>query len=328
MSSWNYPTDSVLPWNTGVVEDVRFKRWLYHGIGVFIIISVMLPFLPAPVIEKQQVAKQRSTYTRLVIEEKPLPPPPVIVKKELEKKPTVIKKPKTVVKKAVKKVVKPKPVVKKAVKKVVKPKPVDLTRQARKKAAKSGVLAFADDLAAMRQKVDVSKVKSSDLTRGASKAAKTQRKLLTSKAAASVGGIGATALSADTGGVALSARETTQVDAPVTDVAQWDEQAAAEATDYSGRTSESVRRIMDANKGAIFAIYNRALRKDPSLAGKVLFNMVIESSGVVSDISLVSSELTDDALVRKILSRIKLINFGDEAVSQTNVNYSFDFLPY
>jgi hypothetical protein len=85
---------------------------------------------------------------------------------------------------------------------------------------------------------------------------------------------------------------------------------------------------MDDNKGAIFAIYNRALRKDPLLHGKLSFEMVIDPSGGVAHLKLVSSELSDPDLTSKILSRIRLINFGAEDVSSTRVNYSLDFLPY
>jgi len=320
MSSWAYPQDRSLPWNTGVVEDVRFKRMLTHGVGVFVVMAVLFPFLPKPAIEQHEaVKKERTSFTRLIIEERKLLPPPVLEKPALKPEP-VKPAPKAAVEKTVKKKVTVKP--------APKPKPVDLARQAREKAAKSGVLAFADDLAAMRQKVDVSKVKSSDLKRGSAQAEKSQRKLLTAKASAAVGGIASTRLSSDTGGVALSGRETTIVAANTSDTSDWSDQDAGVAGDYSGRSSESVRRVMDANKGAVYSIYNRALRKDPGLAGKLVFNMTIEPSGVVSAISLVSSELSDDALVKKILSRIRMINFGDEPVTQTNVNYSFDFLPY
>ncbi len=315
MTSWTYPTDLSLPWAT-VTEDLRFRRMLMHAVGVFVVVAILFPFLPKPVIEKAEVKKERTNYTRLIIEEKKLPPPPVLKKPEPK-----VEKPKPVVKQKPRPVAKVKPVAK------PKPKPVDLTKQAREKAAKSGVLAFADDLAAMRQKVDVSKVKTSDLKSGSATAVRSQRKLLTAKASAAVGGIAAAQLSSDTGGVALSSRETTVVEASGSDTAEWAEEGGS-GSDYSGRTSASVRRVMDANKGTVFSIYNRALRKDPSLAGKVVFNMTIEPSGVVSAISLVSSELADSALVQKILARIKMINFGAEPVAQTNVNYSFDFLPY
>jgi protein TonB len=95
-----------------------------------------------------------------------------------------------------------------------------------------------------------------------------------------------------------------------------------------GRGDDAIRRIMDENKGAIFALYNRALRQDPLLEGKVVFEMVIDPSGQIIELNLLSSDLADDALTRKILSRIHLIRFGEDDALPTRVNYSFDFLPY
>jgi periplasmic protein TonB len=55
--------------------------------------------------------------------------------------------------------------------------------------------------------------------------------------------------------------------------------------------------------------------------------MVIEPSGEVSAVKVISSELSDSDLVSKILARIRLINFGSADVLRTRVNYSLDFLP-
>jgi hypothetical protein len=71
-----------------------------------------------------------------------------------------------------------------------------------------------------------------------------------------------------------------------------------------------------------------ALRKDSLLQGTLAFEMVIDPSGRVIQITLMSSELSDPSLTSKILSRIKLINFGAEDVNSTHVNYVLDFLPY
>jgi hypothetical protein len=84
---------------------------------------------------------------------------------------------------------------------------------------------------------------------------------------------------------------------------------------------------MDQNKGAIFSIYNRALRENPDLKGRFVFEMVIDASGQVTDVKLISSELSDQGLIGKILARIRLISFGAEDASRTRVNYSLDFLP-
>jgi hypothetical protein len=85
---------------------------------------------------------------------------------------------------------------------------------------------------------------------------------------------------------------------------------------------------MDRNKGAIFAIYNRALRKDPMLAGKLTVQLIIEPSGQVSAAKVLATELGDTDLEQKLLSRIRMINFGALPVASTTLNYSFEFLPY
>jgi hypothetical protein len=94
-----------------------------------------------------------------------------------------------------------------------------------------------------------------------------------------------------------------------------------------GRDMESIRRVFEQHKGAIYAIYNRALRSDPEIRGKYVFHIVIEPSGVISKIELISSELSDGKLEKKLLARIRVINFGPEDVLATPVNYKFDFLP-
>ena len=144
-----FPMDSVLPWQSDTDEDRRFKKWLFHGIGICCMVAALFPFLPALDTSKPVLERQRTEYTRLLIEERKLPtPPPVVQKKpqvKLKEKPNLA--PKVDPKKVLKKKVAPpatKPVSRST------PKPVDLAKQAREKAAKSGVLAFADDLAAIR----------------------------------------------------------------------------------------------------------------------------------------------------------------------------------
>ena len=90
---------------------------------------------------------------------------------------------------------------------------------------------------------------------------------------------------------------------------------------------ESIRRVFERHKGAIYAIYNRALRQDPEIRGKYVFHIVIEPSGEISKIELVSSELGNVKLEKKLLTRIRGIDFGPDDVLATPVNYKFDFLP-
>ena len=246
----------------------------------------------------------------------------ILEKKELPKAVPVAPKPKPIEKKkpeekleSVEKL-KPKP----------KPEPRDRLEEARKVAAVSGVLAFQDALADMRDSLDVESLDQTRMSRGQASAAKVERSIIAGVAKGGSGGIQTANLSRDTGGPALSGRETTKVESTI--AGDYTAQSAGSSASLGGRSDESIRRIMDQNKGGIFAIYNRALRKDPMLSGKLVFEMAIESSGVVSELRLLSSDLTDENLVRKILARIRMIRFEAEQVITTRVNYSFDFLPY
>jgi hypothetical protein len=103
---------------------------------------------------------------------------------------------------------------------------------------------------------------------------------------------------------------------------------AVESSKSSGnRSEESIRSVLDSNKASLYAIYNRALREDPSLQGKVTFKLVIQPDGSVSSCSIVSSEITDDSLKNKLISRMKLINFGADNVGVTTTQWAIDFIP-
>ncbi len=321
MSGLAYSPQLLLPWESTAEEDSRFHRILFLALFLFAIMAVVIPLLPLPELASPK-KEEAPPLTRVVLEKQALPPPvpqPKVVKPIEKTKPVPAEK-KVPPKPAA--TPKPKPA----------PQPVDTLAEARKAATGSGVLAFQDDLQALRDTVDVETLNQTQTSRGDASATKLQRSLITSAVPASSGGIQTAALSTDTGGPALSGRETTAVTSGIAGNANGqgsrNSAALASAQHTGGRSDEAIRRVMDKNKGAIFAIYNRALRKDPLLEGKLVFEMVIEPSGAISSLTLLSSDLADDALTEKILSRIRLIQFGPDDAIPTRVNYSFDFLPY
>ncbi|MDH5612730.1 MAG: TonB family protein, partial [Gammaproteobacteria bacterium] len=81
------------------------------------------------------------------------------------------------------------------------------------------------------------------------------------------------------------------------------------------------------NKGAIYNLYNRALRKDPTLGGKVIIELTINAQGKVVQCHIISSELNDPGLERKIIARVKMFQFKPADVLETTVKYPIDFLP-
>jgi hypothetical protein len=299
----------LLPWESTVEEDRRFLKVLRAMLLAFGALAILVPLLPVSELTREKLEEVPPQLAHVVLEEKALPEPVKPPPRPVEQKPQPTE-----------------PVEKIIQKPRDKPLPVDQLAQARKVAAVAGLLAFQDELSEMRDSVDVTTLNQTQMRRGQETAASTERSIVTSGIPADSGGIKSSALSRDTGGAALSGRETTRVQSTIAGKARIAEKSESEQP--GGRSDESIRRVMDANKGAIFSIYSRALRKDPLLQGKLVFEMVIDSSGSVAQLTLVSSELSDQALTNKILARIRLINFGTEDVNSTQVNYSLDFLPY
>jgi hypothetical protein len=95
-----------------------------------------------------------------------------------------------------------------------------------------------------------------------------------------------------------------------------------------GRTDEEIQIVFDRYKAALYRIYNKELRKDPTLRGKILLRISIETSGAVSMCKVESTDLASPELVSKIVERIKRFNFGPkEGVQKLTILYPIDFLP-
>jgi protein TonB len=309
--------DLDLPWSSSAEEDRRFRRVLITLLIPMLVLSIAIPLIPVPELKREELERLPPQLARVVLEKKelpkPPPPPPPEEKKPEEKKP----EPKPEEKKP-----EPKPQPK------PEPEPVKL-QKAIEQAKQSGVLQFADDLAAMRDALDVSDVKSASVTRANAEAAQVERNFINTGAQAKSGGVNVAALSRDTGGVALSGRETTVVESKLESVsAAAADNRQQQTREKAFRGDQAIRQKMEEAKGRIFGIYNRALRQNPSLQGKVVFKLVIEPNGSVSSAEVVSSELGDPDLERRLLAAIRGIQFGASDVLQTTLNYSFDFLPY
>jgi hypothetical protein len=94
------------------------------------------------------------------------------------------------------------------------------------------------------------------------------------------------------------------------------------------RSREELRRTMDANKSAVFSIYNRELRRNPSLRGTVTPELVIEESGSVSSCQVVESSLDKPTLEAKICARLQLVNFGEkDGAGRSTIRYPIELLP-
>jgi hypothetical protein len=80
-----------------------------------------------------------------------------------------------------------------------------------------------------------------------------------------------------------------------------------------------VARVFNRNKGGFYAIYNRALRDDPRLGGKVTFQFTIDVAGGATSCRIVSSDLSAPDVERKMCDKIMLMKFDPQPAAQTVV---------
>jgi TonB family protein len=312
-----YSHSLSLPWSITAEDERRFRKILIITLALTVALGIAIPLLPSfkkPVEEEVELPPR---IAQLIFEKKTEPKPykkPKKIEKKPEPKPVAKKKP------LPKKKVPPK-VAKKAEPK--KPK-VDAIEQARKKASTAGLLALQDSLADLRdQSVDeLSGAKR--LSNSGSTARKTERALITSRVGSSSQGINTAKMSRDTGSTQLAARTATEVKSTI---AKTSPKSARKSNRTASRSIEEIQVVFDRNKSAIYGLYNRALRKDPTLQGKLVIRLTISPSGKITKIDLVSSELGDPQLERKLVQRIKMFNFGAKSVDAVTITYPIDFLP-
>lgn len=302
----------VLPWESTRKEDERFKRILKRLLLLLLLLAIVFPWLPLPQIDREEAEQIPPALAKIIIEQnQPPQPPPATPKPVQEEKPAGKPSSKVERKKSA---------------------------RAAKKVASMGVAAFSNQLKSLRNSLDVTKLQARNTNVETGKAEKSTRSVLGRKSATRTsGGISSSVMSTDGAVTQLADRSGVLV---ATSMGDGDGAGFGSGNGVSGsgsskygssqsgmRDMESIRRVFEQHKGAIYAIYNRALRRDPEIRGKYVFHIMIEPNGKISRIELVSSELGNSVLEQKLLARIRVINFGPEDVVATPVNYRFDFLP-
>jgi protein TonB len=323
---------AVLPWTVSEEEERRFRRILKRVLLACALLCLIMPWLPVPKVDRTQPEELPPRLAKLLLEREPTPPPPPVRRAEPEAKPQP-------------EGTKPEPA--KPVPEARKPEPNkapgERIEAARRRASGVGLLAMRNEIADLRS-APVATQFQKDIKPGPGVGSGSgpgvgagkspglpSRSLITSNASGSSGGINTSSLSRDTGGGGLAGRSTTAVQG----VMGGDGGGGAGGggtvrrggSGKASRSIEDIKLVFDRNKGSIYTIYNRALRDDPTLQGKVVVKLTIASSGQVLDCQIVSSELRSPDLERKLLVRIKQFDFGAKAVDTMVVTYPIDFLP-
>ena len=310
-----YYREYRLPWTKNTVQERKFRRLLGIIFGATFFLGVFWPWIPTPAIDPDEAIEIPPRIAKLLLEQKPPPPPPKPVEPEPVPEPDAIKEPEPELVAE-----EPPP---------PEPQPEIDHQQVARQQARAALLPFTADLAALADSNILEKVGDSrPLTASVGQAARNVRTMITSKAGTTSRGINTANMSRNTGGSALAGRNTTAIESPV--AAVGNSAGGARRTGSSGKASrsrEEIELVFDKNKGAIFALYNRALRVDPTLEGKIVLRLTIAPTGEVTFCEIVSSELGDMDLERKLVQRIRLFRFEARDVEAITTTKPIDFFP-
>ena len=349
----------VLPWALVFEDEVRFRKIRQRVLIACVLMCLLFLFWPKPQEDRSKPAELPPRLAKLILEREALPPPKPIVKPENP----VPNKPEGVPPEAAKPEAAAKAPPVPEARRPQQNKPPGEIETARRKAAGVGLLAMTNELNALRGvpialqlKQDVKFGPGVGTGAGAGVGAGAQtglpdRALITSNATKGSGGINTAAFSRDTGGNGLAGRATTLVagvagggggGGPGGGGGKGDGFGSGGGGGGGGATGgtlkrsgngkasrsiEEIKLVFERNKGAIYAIYNRALRDEPALQGKVVLELKISPSGEVIDLKIISTELKAAELERKLLARIRQFDFGAKDVELMVVTWPVDFLP-
>lgn len=303
-----------LPWELAEEQDDRFRKLLKQALIAALAFAIVVPLLPVSQPDPDLVEEPPPRFARLLLE-KPLPPPPP---------PPVPEQPQPAINNE------PVPVAPKTVVNTAKPEVVTVQpqAQARQNAAKAGLLPFAEQLAALRDTAVVDNVVGdANLGASAGQAQRVERSVIAARVGSGSGGINTSDMSRNTGGGGLAGRSTTQVSSPDAALGAGKGPQVVKGGSSPSRSREEVELVFDQNKSAIFALYNRALRRDSSLKGKIVLELTIAPSGAVTDCRIVSSDLRDAELEQKLVQRVRMFRFEDKDVATVTTTKPIDFFP-
>ncbi len=355
----------ALPWQAGAGEERRFQRIRRRTLVLALLLGAALPFLPQPEPPPQVVARALPS-ARVLLPTPPVvkPPPPIAATTPAptppqaaaptppEPRPAPTPAPMVASKAA------PAPArsVTPARQPVPDKPPGEALADARRNASGVGLLAMKNELAqlsaapvaaqfqqAVRPGPGVGSGSGVGVGAG-TEAGLPARALVTAAAGRGSGGLGNNAAaSRDTGGGGLAGRATTLVAGVAGGVGGGGEggggsaragtgtatggQVKAGGSGLASRSLEDVKLVFERHKGAIYALYHRALRDDPTLQGKLVLELKIAASGAVTGLRVLSSELQAPELEAKLLARIRSFDFGAREVAPMVVSWPVDFLP-
>jgi hypothetical protein len=315
------PRLQILPWARDLEEDSLYRRSLLGAVAAALLLGLLMPLIDIPIRDKEEITEVPERFARLIRKEplRAMPEPTPMQKRVVEEK---LPEPDPDVK--------PEPEAKPEVQ-VAETEQVEVAPEApRDKVASTGLLAFREsfsDLASGRPSAKLgSDARVSDA--GQESIGAPQRAMVAVDGPGSSGGINVASLSRDVGG-AGNGEEMAGValSRVASSIGATGGERPLSAGGVAGRTDEEIQIVFDRYKAALYRLYNRELRKDPTLRGQMVLKLTIEPDGSVSVCALQASDMNAPTLADQVVSRVLGFDFGAKEVPAVTILYPIDFLP-
>jgi hypothetical protein len=308
-----------MPWTHGGEEDKRFRKSAGTVLLLCLIFALVVPHIPLPTRILKPETQVPERIVRLLIESRPQPqmptrepPKPKLEEKLAEQKPA----------KEAPKVAAARP-----------EKEVPEPGEGPKVVTEQGILAFREKFAGLQEDQALARLGSQAQINNSSDSGPVQRAMLTTNAPGSSGGINIASLSRGVGGSGgnggMANVQVTRVTSGIGGIGKpgADRPLSGDGVGPS-RTDEEIQIVFDRYKAALYRLYNKELRKDPTLRGQMVLRLTIEPDGSVSQCALQGSDMNAPELSAQVVDRVKTINFGaKDGVSAITILYPIDFLP-
>jgi len=313
----------VMPWNNTGESEKRYRLALLIALILSLCFSGIISIwkLPEPDPMAPVVIPERLAMLVKKEQEKPKEPPKPIKKEKKEEK-----KPEETAKETPKE-------------QKVQATPAERVA-ARTKVQNTGIMAFKSSFEDLMEETPVARLgveANLNNSSQAAGAAQASRSLVAMQAGSGSGsgGISNAAVSTNLGngtggggnGIGRAGAGFSRVKSDIAGLATKEAKALSSGAGPA-RTDEEIQILFDRYKAALYRIYNKELRKDPTLRGKMVLRITIEPSGVVSACKVDSTNIHSDELAAQVVERVMKINFGaKEGVPKTTILYPIDFLP-
>ena len=316
---------SVMPWTRGGEEDQRLRKSLALSTLVCILLALLADLVQLPVPEFAELSEVPERVAQLIEREREVPPPqPVVEELAVEEEPIEVdpEEPLVAEEQQPEEII-PEPA----------PSEEELRQAAREQVASKGILAFRDSFSSRAQSAPSTQLGADARIGNAGEAAvgRPERAMVTTQGPGSSGGINLSSISRNVGGGGgdqIAGVELSRVASSIGGGGGGGSNRRMSGRPLAGRTDEEIQIVFDRYKEALYRLYNRELRKDPTLRGQLVLRLTIEPDGSVSLCELQSSDMDAPALAQQIVTRVRGFDFGakKDIVAMTII-YPIDFLP-